>query len=81
LSIVAALFALLALAACAPAISPAADIAPEPPTVARPVPTPTAPLLVPPDDPAESSPPADRRPVAVTILHTNDTMGEIEPCG
>jgi hypothetical protein len=25
--------------------------------------------------------PADRRAVTVTILHTNDTRGEIEPCG
>lgn len=63
---------------------PAATAVPQPP----PSPTPQAATLSPTNtqvvvQPSPTAPPTQvaRQPVQVTILHTNDVYGEIEPCG
>jgi hypothetical protein len=61
------------LAACAPASPPEPSVnAPEP--VARPAASPVPVTL-------EQPTALAAREVAVTILHTNDVRGEIDPCG
>jgi hypothetical protein len=73
----------LALAGCAPA----ASIAPVAPAAAPTAVPMAASVATPPPTVAPATPAAAqeartlRRPVAVTVLHTNDVMGEIDPCG
>lgn len=63
-------------AAPATAAPPATNTpVPPPPTAVPPSATPVPPTAVPTEMPAQ------RQPLKVTILHTNDLMGEIDPCG
>lgn len=55
----------LALAACAPPM-PAPTLAPQPTASPTPAATPT---------------PLPKKPLALTILHTNDVEGFLNPCG
>jgi 2',3'-cyclic-nucleotide 2'-phosphodiesterase (5'-nucleotidase family) len=77
------LLASLALVGCSPAVTPTL-----PPTT-RLAPPPTASLIGPMPAPtalttatvSSSAQPVERQQVTLTILHTNDVRGEIEPCG
>lgn len=59
---------------------------PAPPPAAQPtqVPPTAAPTLAAPTQASAQQPaaaPLERKPVDVTVLHVNDVMGEIDPCG
>lgn len=64
-----------------PAPPPAAQPTVEQPTQVSPTAAPTlaAPTQAPAQQPAAAT--LERKPVDVTVLHVNDVMGEIDPCG
>ncbi|MEA3407543.1 MAG: hypothetical protein U9R48_05625 [Chloroflexota bacterium] len=89
LGIVWILFAGVALVGCQPTaeatLPPATAMAPSPPAPAtRPVATPTASMATHGTAPATAAgeePSVEAEPFRLTILHTNDTYGEVDPCG
>ena len=84
LALVALLILASGLAACGsketPMPAPATEVRAAPTDTQRPA-TPTMPPPTQAEPTASPVPPFVRRPAEVTILHTNDVYGEIDPCG